>query len=523
MASPLQDWKKSRRIVERIVVEGDLILLTPAHFGSGDDEGSADLTLLRDALDSSALLPGASIAGALRNYLREYKWGYGAAARDSDLFGGKRGAKDDGEGDQSLLIVEDAISREPMQIELRDGVGIDGATRTAARGKLFDMEALRAGTRFPLRFELLIDERGGDLAERRERLCRDLGLALRGLEREEICLGARKRRGFGRCRVDGWHVWRYDMGDAGGLLAWLAEGRDWAEAPIVTEAAGDTLAEKLGVTLDDVDMRYRFEIAAQFALDGSLLVRSGAGRADLGPDMEHLHRTPYSADPDPDAGKREPIVPGTSLAGALRARALRIANTLTTDRVKTKGLVEAIFGVGPEDEAPRRPGKEKKQWASRLVTHEAVVEGVDTRVQNRIRIDRFTGGAMDNYLFSEAPVFGSSKSIVDLKLVLRGRAPDSDQPDAPRGPAEHEIGLLLLLLKDLWTGDLPLGGESSVGRGRLRGLSATLSHVTEDGIATWEMAQQGEALHLRGGNGQTDVWQSLEQFVAALDAHLAGR
>ena len=38
-----------------------------------------------------------------------------------------------------------------------------------------------------------------------------------------------------------------------------------------------------------------------------------------------------------------------------------------------------------------------------------------------------------------------------------------------------EIGLLLLVLKDLWTGDLPIGGESSVGRGRLRGKEATLS------------------------------------------------
>lgn len=534
MASPLQDWKKSRRIVERIIVEGDLILSAPAHFGGGSDEGTADLALLCDALDGSALLPGASIAGALRNYLRERKWGYGAAARNSDLFGGKRGAKDDDEGEQSLLVVEDAISEEPMQIELRDGVGIDGATRTAARGKLFDMEVLRVGTRFPLRFELLIDERNGDDAtERRERLCRDLALALGGLEKEEICLGARKRRGFGRCRVDGWRVWRYDMRDASDLLAWLAEGRDWGDVPVVPEATGSTLAEKLDVTLDDIDMRYRFEIDARFALDGSLLVRSGAGRADVGPDMEHLHRTSYGGDDNPNAGARESILPGTSLAGALRARAQRIANTLTRDRVKAGELVDLIFGVGPEDEAPRRPDEEKKHWASRLVAHEAVVKGVDERVQNRIRVDRFTGGAMDNYLFSEAPVFGGSNSALELKLVLRGRAPDPDKPHDVRGPAEHEVGLLLLLLKDLWTGDLQLGGESSVGRGRLRGLSATLQHVTDSGTTTWEMVQQGNGLSLRAKSkqrdrlevttlDQTQTWAGLEQFVTALDAYLTG-
>jgi CRISPR/Cas system CSM-associated protein Csm3 (group 7 of RAMP superfamily) len=521
MAKPLQDWRKSRQIVERIIVEGDLILSTPAHFGSGD-EGDADLSLLRDALDGSALLPGASIAGALRNYLRERKWGYGAAARNSDLFGGKRGAKDEEEGDQSLLVVEDAISRDPMQIELRDGVGIDAETRTAAQGKLFDMEVLRAGTRFPLRFELLIDERNGDSAGRRERLCRDLALALNGLEKDEICLGARKRRGFGRCRVDEWHVRRFGLLDTDGLLAWLAEGRDWVDAPTVPEAIGGTLAEKLGVTSEDIDRRYRFEIDARFALDGSLLVRSGAGRTDLGPDMEHLHRTPYDRTHD-KSGEREPILPGTSLAGALRARALRIANTLTPDRIKAGSLIDAVFGVGPEDVTAQRPDDEQKHWASRLVTYEAAVEGVQERVQNRIRVDRFTGGAMDNYLFSEAPVFGDGKSFVDLKLVLRGRAPDPDKPHEARGSEEYEIGLLLLLLKDLWTGDLPLGGESSVGRGRLRGVSATLRQVTSGGITTWQIEQQKDRLHLVAEPEQTDVWQSLEQFVVAFGAYLAGR
>ena len=95
-----QHWLKSRYIAERIVIEGDLELLTPAHFGSGDADGAADLSLLRDAYDGSALLPGASIAGALRNYWRERKHGYGAPARDSDLFGAKRGARD--EKNQSL-------------------------------------------------------------------------------------------------------------------------------------------------------------------------------------------------------------------------------------------------------------------------------------------------------------------------------------------------------------------------------------------------------------------------------------
>jgi len=500
MSRQNQHWLKSRRIVERIVIEGDLELLTPAHFGSGDTEGPADLSLLRDACDGSALLPGASIAGALRNYWRERKWGYGEAAKDSDLFGAKRGAKEEMEGNQSLLIVEDSIGPQP-QVELRDGVKIDGRTRTAEEKKLFDVELLRAGTCFTLRFELLIPK------DQREALCQDLALALQGFEQGEIGLGARKRRGFGRCQVRRWRVWRYDLTTPDGLLAWLAEGHDWPDRPVVPESQGDSLAKKLGVTLGDVpDKRHRFEISAKFRLDGSLLVRSGFGQADQGPDAVHLHR-PLYGEPDLSRAEREPVLPGTSLAGVLRARALRIANTLTQDQVKADRLVNRLFGVGPEDLDWK---DKKKRWASQLVVHEAVIQGVRTLMQNRIRVDRFTGGAMDNYLFNEAPVFGGEGSGLTLELTLCD-------------PRDHEIGLLLLLLKDLWTGDLPVGGESSVGRGRLRGLSATLKRVQDGTLITWNITQAEHGLKVTASPEPDDVWQSLETFVQALDKHLAGR
>jgi hypothetical protein len=76
----------------------------------------------------------------------------------------------------------------------------------------------------------------------------------------------------------------------------------------------------------------------------------------------------------------------------------------------------------------------------------------------------------------------------------------------PEEPIEPEIGLLLLTLKDLWTGDLPLGGESSVGRGRLRGLRAELSLNNE----SWEIeAQENGSLKIVGNRDR------LESFVQA--------
>jgi len=73
-----------------------------------------------------------------------------------------------------------------------------------------------------------------------------------------------------------------------------------------------------------------------------------------------------------------------------------------------------------------------------------------------------------------------------------------------REPSEAEIGLLLLLLKDLWTGDLPVGGEAGIGRGRLAGREATLS----DNQHKWKLRQEGDKLVVEG-----DDRQVLEDFV----------
>ena len=80
-----------------------------------------------------------------------------------------------------------------------------------------------------------------------------------------------------------------------------------------------------------------------------------------------------------------------------------------------------------------------------------------------------------------------------------------------------ELGLLLLLLKDLWTGDLPLGGESSVGRGRLRGKEAVMDYKRPGSEATWTLRakdEQSDELDLG------DNFAALEDYVGDLNRYL---
>ncbi len=108
-----------------------------------------------------------------------------------------------------------------------------------------------------------------------------------------------------------------------------------------------------------------------------------------------------------------------------------------------------------------------------MQVEEEAVTDTFARVQHRIRIDRFTGGVQQGALFDEMPEWprqpGAGRYRINLRLA---------------DPPPHEIDLLLLLFKDLWTGDLALGGEAGIGRGRLRGISGGLE-VTGAGAWNW--------------------------------------
>jgi len=477
-------------IAQRIIVRGILILDTPTCLGSGDADSPTDLALLRDSVSDSALLTGASIAGALRNYLRECEHGYGAGEQNCDratnLFGGTRR---DPEGEQSPLIINDAISSTIPTVELRDGVEIDLTTGTAKPGHKYDLELLAAGTEFPLYFELLIEKNKAQTEQQPLTNC--LTLALEGLERGEIGIGMKKRRGFGRCHVKEWQVWNFNLEDASDRTVWL-NFEHWHTGLLPKRETYSSIATALGVSLENKeDKRDRFLIHAEFKLVGSLLIRSGQDSTGLAPDVVHLksHR--------PDKSDSESVLSGTSLAGVLRHRAERIVNTLGSSST----LVKELFGFVE--------GKEAK--SSRLVVHEKVIERATDLVQNRIAIDRFTGGAYHGALFEEQPIFGGDETLVTIELELRK-------------PEGYEIGLLLLLLKDLWTSDLPVGGEISIGRGRLKGIKADLIHHHPQNPQQWEISEENGTLHVtdkadKGGSGES-VRDTLEGFVKALLAHL---
>lgn len=456
-------WLKSREIVERIIIKGDLILETPTHFGGGDTEGLMDMPLALDPLDGKALLTGSSLAGALRSYLREREKGYGKKGSKDSLYMSLFGNQEDSEGEQSFIIVYDSRIEKP-NVELRDGVKIDPKTRTAKNRNKFDFELIEAGTSFPITIELLIQE------NRRDLIMKGLAVALQGLEKCEIPLGFRKRRGFGQCRVKEWKVKRYDLTKPDGLIGWLTDNFEGSKI-------GEKISSLLSVDEPELDQREIFTMDAFFSLDSPILIGSNSDENNA-PDSVHLHSKRNK--------KSVPIISGTAMAGALRSRALRIAKTLNNNG-NAKKIVEEIFGSDIEFSTD-------KAYASKLIINENEINKPLTHVQSRVKIDRFTGGAYPGALFNDQPIFGKDDTGVQLKIQIQQ-------------PNNSHIGLLLLLLKDLWTGDLPIGGKSSIGRGRLRGKNANLIYRQNNNVLQEWTIKGNDELEITGDKMQ------LENFV----------
>ena len=474
---------QARQIAKRVIVEGDLVLDSPAHFGSGDSNGT-ELIILEDRSEKRPLLPGSSLAGALRHYLVQRENGYRSAMKHNsvaDVLFGEAYVEE--RGNQSRVIVDDALAvGDGPFLDIRDSVKIDAATRTAEEGALFSTQVWLPGTRFRLHFELNLYS-GDDISH----LQNAFAAALDGLGNSEINMGTRKHRGYGQVHVENWQVAEYDLHTTGGLLSWIRSDN----VPL-TNSPASNVTSILGDTNYFDDAREFVRINARFTLDDTMLIRAGSDTSD----MAHLA---YSTQPDSGNQLRIPIISGTSLAGVLRARALKILNTLGTEWAQA--FVDDLFGAHGSEEAGER-------HASRLITSEQVIhQAAPERIQNRVKIDRFTGGAFETALFEQQPVFAGDYTYVDLTLELR--CPHNRDPIT-----DAEIGLFLLVLKDLWTGDLPLGGESNVGRGRLHGAHGTVT-----------IQQQGQIMNIDIGEHGPDNQQdaaALEYFVSQLHTWLEG-
>ena len=469
--------QKPDTIVRRLYAQGRWKLKSAAHFG-GDGTGIVDMCLLRDA-KGNPFIPGASIAGAARSYLARKRMSWANYSHPDGikkeptvirrLFGGA-----DSRDTMSALIVADAkcVSDE-VKTFIRDGVRVDAESGSAAEGAKFDVEVLERGTEFALSMECIIRE--GDNTLGLTELF--LGI-LHGFQKGDIHLGARTRRGYGKGKVESWKIYDLRMDNPQHVLAWLKDQPELGWSKDQPESQGQSHLKPRPLLSDQ---RNYFRIEADFKLRTSLLIRSSSENPD-DPDIVHLH------------SNDKPVIPGTSFAGAFRHRAALIVNTLNWKiHGKDEDAVCEMFG--PIHKQDDKTKQQTDLWASRVTIEEHIVENVKPQWQDRVAIDRFTGGSLQSALFNEKPVYPCSLKELEPNIRLRLTLEE---------PEKEEIGLLLLTLRDFWYGHAALGGETSNGRGTLQGIKAKLIYKDNpdpSNTKEWKLKHEDKRMKIENDDG----------------------
>lgn len=450
----------ARRLEGRILVETTLVCDTPVRVGGIDGEATVDLGLARNG-QGDYYIPGTTLAGVLSrsaervvdsNLVKEI-WG---SATD-------RGSGNRSHGRAALLTVEDAPVALPdgWTPEIRDGVGIDRQWAAAAHRIKYDQAVLPRGTRIPLRIEVEI------APGRRGKILETLSSLLDLLREEGLRLGGGGTRGLGRVTLtDGVDIREQDLASRRGMLEALRSGGRRLTPEDLRK--GGLPATRRGWHSLEVEITWRPALP--------LLVKAGH-------DGLAIDALPLTGRRGDDGSA--PVLPGSSVKGALRAQAERIVRTVlrrdledlpfdSPDRFARQielPLVGRLFGAASArkgalavDDCYARRACPPKDWHAVETAADDVTFALEkTRLGElqqafHVAVDRWTGGAADTRLFNVLEPHGVRWEPLRLTVDL-GRL--GDERDAA-------LALLLLVLRDLGCGRIPLGYGVNRGLGAVR-------------------------------------------------------
>ena len=386
--------------------------------GSGRNDYT-DHDIIRDS-QGHPYIPASSLAGVYESML--------PAILVSQYFGntGKQG-----EYENSRLMVYNAKLEDTRlyHTNRRDMVKLDSC-KTAVPGAKFDREILEPGVKMVMYLEQnYYDENDVDVISEIIDLWID----------NKLFFGAKTMRGFGEVNLESIGTKEFCLNSADDVCRWL--GFD-----MLTSEYDDCEFEVQGKTNP-------LELNLLISPVGGLSIRQYTTEVsteeETVPDYKQLSVKKGDA--------QIPIVPGTSWAGALKARLEQLAP-------------ELCCSLGPDDcqykDKCRNDCFPKSEWdwlfgfvhngkgrKSSVRTNETQIEKAKDKVLTRNAIDRFTGGTVKGALFTERASYGGT---TNLCITFR------EKPDATLIPA------IAAAIADLHYGFLAVGGQTAVGRGLFR-------------------------------------------------------
>lgn len=495
---------------ERYIL-ADLRLDTALHIGIGKDGDPAD-SPLRRAGNGRLMIPGYALGGALRTMATRLAPRLGlqmckilletndekpCQCETCQLFGDLYpDENDDAGGTASLLWISDAFVKDAAhpkddpRTHIRDGVGIGREQRAAARNVKYDYEVVPPGAVFDLRLKLVDDD--SDSAKMRARL---FAAALAEWKEGRGRLGANAARGLGRFTLTIRDQHKLSLDTPARLINYLKSPKPWElDSGSNTTWFDNTLEEANGLGRSSAvgeAARGFVTVEFQIGVEGPFLINDPLTAALAG--FDHAPLLQVAAN---EAGA--PVLSGSSLRGAMRARAEKIARTLATLEWGESFLehcpacdplanqpgaplanCDRRIQIDDSDETPEgalclacqlfgSPRRGSRLWIEDAGWAGDPLTAVVWHAQDFLAIDRFTGGGKEGAKFDAAPLTNARFSA---RLTLHD-------------PKDWELGWLVLVLRDLCDGDMTLGFGRAKGYGRVRASQFhwSLGWITKDDL-----------------------------------------
>ncbi|MCR5624799.1 MAG: hypothetical protein K6G11_06090 [Lachnospiraceae bacterium] len=370
------------------------------HIGasSGDKE-----EILVHPVTFTPFVQATTIAGMMRGCTKEV---YGEKI-EKKIFEGSKGS--------NIKISDGTFKDKKVKMEIRPHVKIDRTTGSTSKGQKFDMEYIGRDSKFVYCCYLFLNESNEIMESQIENI-------FAVLKQGETKIGGKKSTGAGSVGLDKLEKIDFDLKTAEGRSRWFDEEE---------LESGDNITSKLAT---DNKTIYAYRIRLKAKTEGPMLVKSiyaeGFGEND-------------HAEVNIRDSKDEYIVPGSSIKGSIRSQMEKISEYLHKE-----SLIDEAFGKGGEKNDEGRKGN--------LYFFDTIVgdskKNEDNPIRHRIHIDKFTGGVINQGLFSERNING------DLELIIEISKYNS---------YEAILGLLLMALRDLSIHTMSLGSGYSVGKGFL--------------------------------------------------------
>lgn len=488
----MQTTTYNTRLIARVTIEA----VTPLAIGSGKKSILTDATINRDANDLP-FIPGTTLTGLIRHAIDEE-----LAERLMGFIKKKNDKKDEYEVEGSRLIVTEAklLNRKGKAIDgllnletacddedkafldgfkhapIRQHAKINHRGVTEDKGK-FDEEVVPKGARFCFEMELMANPKSEEeLAEYKQ----DFKDLLKKLRADGFRVGRKSRNGFGKIEVVG-EACLYrelDLSLPADLDLYLKKSASLAETWDGFEPLELEKPQESRYT------RYKLEITSK----DFLFFGSGFGNEDV--DHSYIKEQHITWDGDGNSGRWHSqnlslVVPASSVKGALAHRtafhfnklAERFADNIPAEELanhsgKHNEAVCALFGSegNDDDNQPYKKENATERCDGKRRGHVLFADIIklknkktEAKIHNHVKIDRFTGGAIEGALFDEEALLAHPDEPEMLELELLVDVDERINEDQRIILAFEEA------LKDVCKGLLPLGGNVNKGYGQFEG------------------------------------------------------